>query len=277
MTRPRPIFRRAPRLAALAFGVILVGAVEVFCRGAGIGDHRDRPDPFAGLTGLQPLFRKAVGPDGTKILRTGEGASERRFLAIKPPNGFRVFVFGGSSEVGTPYGYEYSFARFLQSLLAAALPSHAVEVVNCAVPGFASRRLLYAAREVSAYEPDLYIVSTGHNELVEQRLYGHLVGASPWLFELQQRVRALRTYVLFEDAVRAVANPARPQIEGDKIYVPMFGPMASKFWQDEPRDAARQRYYALAMFRANVDAMIRAAERAGAAALVLSQPKNYAG
>jgi tetratricopeptide (TPR) repeat protein len=214
--------------------------------------------------------------DGVEILRTGEAAAERHFLAVKPPNGFRVFVFGGSSEVGTPYGYEYGFAAFLQVLLTAALPAHAVEVVNCAVPGFASRRLLYAAREVSAYQPDLYIVSTGHNELVEQRLYSHLVGASPWVFELHQRARHLRTYVLFEDAIRWAAKPIRPEVEGEKIYVPMFGPMASKFWQDEPRDAARQRYYAIAMFQANVDAMIRVAQRAGADVLLLSQPKNYA-
>jgi hypothetical protein len=70
MARSEPIFRYAPRLAALAFGVILIGAVEVLCRVGGLGDYRDRPDPFAGPTGLQPLFRRTAGSDGVEILRT---------------------------------------------------------------------------------------------------------------------------------------------------------------------------------------------------------------
>lgn len=145
-------FDRAPRL----FGIVIAAAIlilfELGLRLAGAGDYRDRPDPFGGFTGLPNLFERVVSADGSEryVARDKPGKT-RSFLAHKPANGFRVFVLGGSSEAGTPYGYDYSFAEFLRVLLTEALPGRHVEVVNTATPGFASRRLLYVAREVAGY------------------------------------------------------------------------------------------------------------------------------
>jgi hypothetical protein len=267
---------RFPRLTAALLGVAALVAGEVLLRLAGAGDLRERPDPFGGFSEVRPTFRRVVGADGRAMWEASESpAASRRFAVDKPPNGFRVFVFGGSSEVGTPYGYDYGFPAFLQTVLAAALPDRAVEVVNCAVPGYASRRLLYVAREVAAYAPDLFVVSTGHNELVEQRLFAHLVRLPPTLFTVLQRLRHLRTFVLVEDAVRAVGRAASPEIPVGKIYVPDFGPIATRYWATDARDAARQRYYALAMFRTNLDAIVQAGRDAGARVMLLTQPKNY--
>lgn len=77
--------------------------------------------------------------------------------------------------------------------------------------------------------------STGHNEFIDQRVYAHLFDRPRWLFALQQRLMHLR------------------------LYVPVFGAnLRSDSWEDEhERDPEAQRFFALAMFRKNVDRMIR--------------------
>lgn len=269
---------RAPRLAAVLIGLVPLLGFELCCRVVGAGDFRDRPDPFAGFSHLQPAFRLFAGSDGVAtFVAEGQQARTRRFLAEKPENGFRAFVFGGSTEAGTPYGYDYAFAEFLRRMLADALPDREIEVVNCAVPGFASRRLLYLAQEVSRHEPDLFIVSTGHNEVIEQRLYKHLFDYPPWLFEIQQNLRRLRTYVLLEDAIRALRESTRPEVDSREVYVPLFGGrIASQFVRTPAEDVEAQRYYALSMFENNVDRILAIGREAGAELLVLSQSKNYA-
>jgi tetratricopeptide (TPR) repeat protein len=271
------LFRRWPRLTALLIGILPLVGVEGLCRPLGVADYRDRPDPFAGFSHLQTAFQRQVSPEGREIIiaREGKPARTRQFRAEKPEDGFRVFVFGGSSEAGTPYGYDFAFADFLQTLLSGALPQRTVEVVNCAVAGYASRRLLYLASEVSAYEPDLFIIATGHNEAIEQRLYSHMFGYPLFVFQLKERLRTLRLYILVEDALNWIRSPRRAEVDGEKIYVPLFGPLATRYWQDEPRDIEQQRFYARTMLRTNVDRMIRIAQQAGASVLLLSQSKNY--
>jgi len=143
------IVHRAPRTIALLLGLLPLLAAELLCRAAGWGDFRDRPDPFAGFSRLAPAFTRTVGVDGVARFVAAEGrpSATRRLLADKPANGFRVFVFGGSTEAGTPYGYDFSFAEFLSRLLTEALPDRSVEVINCAAAGYASRRLLYLLRD----------------------------------------------------------------------------------------------------------------------------------
>ncbi len=272
------IVQSAPRTIALLLGFLPLLAAELLCRATGWGDYRDRPDPFAGFSRLAPMFTRTIEADGVGRFVASEDRkpATRHFLADKPENGFRVFVFGGSSEAGTPYGYDFSFAEFLRRLLTAALPGRSVEVINCAAPGYASRRLLYLAEEVAAYEPDLFIVSTGHNELIEQRLYSHLFDYPIWVFELQQRLRRVHLYVLLIDAIRTLQPADRAEIDGEKLYVPLVGPLASKYWRDRERDPAHQRRLALAMFETNLEQIVRVAQRSDASVLFLTQSKNYA-
>ena len=250
--------------------------VELVLRLSGAFDYRDRPDPFGGFAGLPSLFEQQTneGGAGIYVARKNPGAP-RTFLADKPENAFRVFVLGGSSEAGTPYGYEHAFPNFLQALLEDALPDRHIEVVNAAQPGFASRRVLYVARELASYAPDLLIVCTGHNEVVEQRLYAHLYERPAWLLELQNRLRRLSFYVAVEDLQRRLVRTEGVVIDGNEVYAPMFGPMGTKHWKDEPRDAERQRTLALMMFETNLTQIVRAARAAGAEVMLVSQAKNY--
>ncbi|HWQ54834.1 MAG TPA: tetratricopeptide repeat protein [Bryobacteraceae bacterium] len=83
----------------------------------------------------------------------------------KPDNTYRIFVFGESAAMGVPEP-GFSFARILELLLAARYPGLRFEVVNTAMTAINSHAILAIARECAAYEPDLFVVYMGNNEVV---------------------------------------------------------------------------------------------------------------
>ena len=169
-------------LLGLAVGVATVIALELALRVTGIGAGETRYDPFAGFSRTVPMFEAATRDDGTQVFRTAKARRVRwpqEFLAVKPANGFRVFVVGESSAAGVPYDVGHAFSAFLEMRLRAELPSLVVEVVNAAVPGYGSRRMLPIVEDIARHEPDLLILYAGHNELAEPRYYAHLVGMDP--------------------------------------------------------------------------------------------------
>lgn len=95
------------------------------------------------------------------------------FKKRKPVNGYRVFVLGGSTANGYPYGSNLMFSRILQARLEAALPDKAVEVVNVSMAAINSYSLFDFFDEVLDKEPDAILIYAGHNEY-----YGALGAAS---------------------------------------------------------------------------------------------------
>ncbi len=181
-------------LVALEFALFLVGA----------GEGAPAYDPFAGFSASVPLFERAERADGTPIYRVSPArlvnsanagrSPEREFLAKKPDNGFRAFVVGGSSAAGFPYTPTYAFSTWLKRRLAARFSDLEIEIVNAAVAGYSSRRVLIAVRELVAYEPDLVIVYSGHNEWAERRYYSSLIDMHPWLFKMRERLLTSRIF-----------------------------------------------------------------------------------
>ena len=72
-------FERAPRTTAIAIGLGLLIAIEGLCRLAGVGDPRDRPDPFAGFSRLQPTFTRGPGTQPA-VYTAGDGDATARQL-----------------------------------------------------------------------------------------------------------------------------------------------------------------------------------------------------
>jgi lysophospholipase L1-like esterase len=85
-------------------------------------------------------------------------------LADKPQNGFRLFVQGGSTAAGFPYGLGASIAGMLDKRLKATLPEHNVEVVNTALAAVNSFTVLDLTDEIVAQQPDAVLLYLGHNE-----------------------------------------------------------------------------------------------------------------
>jgi len=82
----------------------------------------------------------------------------------KPPNAYRIFVFGESTPEGWP-DPQYSFSRFLRIMLHAQFPDLQIEVYNTAFRAVNSHVMRVQAAASVKFAPDLFIVYLGNNEV----------------------------------------------------------------------------------------------------------------
>ena len=130
---------------------------------------------YAEFAAVRPLF--VLDPESGRYNVAGNRRlyfSKESFAASKPDHEFRIFVFGGSTVQGRPFSIPTSFTTFLEMALQQAQPDVHWEVVNCGGISYASYRLLPVMRECLAYDPDLYITCTGHNEFLEFLTYSQV-------------------------------------------------------------------------------------------------------
>lgn len=168
-------------------------ALRLFVPAPQIGQY----DPYVSFSGLRPLF--VLDSTGTRF----ETAKERlaafcrqSFASGKAPGAFRVFCLGGSTVQGRPYSAETSFTTWLELNLRAARPELDYEIVNCGGISYASYRLVSVMRELLEYEPDLFIICTGHNEFLEDRTYQRIKKTPRALLRLHRTLLNLRSYAL---------------------------------------------------------------------------------
>ena len=95
------------------------------------------------------------------------------FTKHKPANGFRLFVLGGSTTNGYPYGSNLMFSRILEARLKEIMPDKTVEIVNVSMSAINSYTLLDFMDEILDKKPDALLIYAGHNEY-----YGALGAAS---------------------------------------------------------------------------------------------------
>ncbi len=88
-----------------------------------------------------------------------------RIAVPKPPGTRRVFLLGSSAAMGYP-SPAFGVGRVLEVMLQAAHPEVRIEVINTAMTAINSHVVAEIARECRDYEPDLFIVYTGNNEVV---------------------------------------------------------------------------------------------------------------
>ncbi len=86
------------------------------------------------------------------------------FLKQKPADGIRIFVQGGSTAAGFPYGFGASVAGMLDYRLKQSFPEQTVEVINTALSAVNSYTLLDFTDEIIAQQPDAVLIYAGHNE-----------------------------------------------------------------------------------------------------------------
>ena len=156
-------------------------------------------DPYVSFSGLSPLFVPDSAGERLEIAAERLSAFRRQsFAAKKGRNTFRVFCLGGSTVQGRPYSVETSFTTWLGLSLSAARPEISYEIVNCGGISYASYRLVPVMRELLEYEPDLFIIYTGHNEFLEDRTYSRIKKSPRALLRLHRMMLSLRSYALAE-------------------------------------------------------------------------------
>ena len=132
------------------------------------------------------------------------------FLKNKPEDGLRIFVQGGSTAAGFPFGYGASIAGMLDYRLKQSFPDKTVEVVNTALSAVNSYTILDFVDEIIAQQPDAVLIYAGHNEYLGILGVGSAYTAanSPTATLLYLKLKDFRIFQLLQNIYWQFAQPA---------------------------------------------------------------------
>ncbi len=119
-----------------------------------------RPVPGTELLGSNTAFGYRFFPRA--IARTPLFYS---FEAEKPQNTYRIFLLGASAAQGFP-NPAVGFSQILDEMLEDQFPGVDFDLVNTGMPAINSHVVLPIARECAGYDPDLFLVYLGNNEVI---------------------------------------------------------------------------------------------------------------
>lgn len=191
----------------MLLGFSIFGIIEATCRLAGWGATAP-VSTYEEFHAARPLFR--LNPEASEYRIAQERRlyfAEESFPAVKSPNVRRIFLLGGSTVQGRPFSIPTSFGTFLKIALKHADPDTEWQVINCGGISYASYRLLPIIRECINYQPDLFIVCTGHNEFLECVTYGEVISASLTL-------RLAHSWLNASHSIRLVRSMVQPNENG---------------------------------------------------------------
>ncbi len=245
---------------------------------AGVQPILYREDPYVGFAGNIPLF---VEDSGSGLMVTAPNKLEwfnpQSFARTKPSGAFRIFSVGGSTTYGRPYDDDVSFSGWLRELLPRADPGRRWEVINAGGISYASYRVALLMEELARYDPDVFVIYTGHNEFLERRTYKEVIATPKALTGVAALLSRTRTYsagARLLDALREkpAASPRGDAAdllpeEVDAILDHSIGP--SQYHRDD--ELRRQ---VIVHFRFNLERMIDIARSVGAAVVLVTPASN---
>ncbi len=103
---------------------------------------------------------KYYAPDRTVMEYQGKNL----FLREKPKGTLRGFVVGGSTAEGFPYFSNNSFSKIIEKSLNYAQDKYNFEILNFSFSAMSSYYVADAMKNLKKYEPDFFIIYSGHNE-----------------------------------------------------------------------------------------------------------------
>lgn len=260
------------RLLAVLLALLPFLLLEAALAALGIGEPDLRDDPFVGFNQIVPLFeldahaeRYVISPVRLSFFAHDE------FPAVKSPETFRVFCLGGSTVQGRPYSIETSFTTWLRLALKEADPETNWEIVNCGGISYASYRLNPILEECLQYEPDLFIICTGHNEFLEDRSYRPLKRVPDWGTGPAHALMQART-VFVASQMFGSTDHRKPLLKAEVDAMLDYRNGLAAFHRDEQWNAG-----VVAHFETNLRRMVQRCRSAGVPVLVLQPPANLSG
>jgi len=256
MSRRKKWLMRA--VALVLVPVVLLGGAELLLRIVGYGKSTRYLVPSKtgkGFT-VNPWFTKRFFP------QWNPGNSHPFILAEpKGSNTVRIFILGESAALGTP-SPAFSFGRMIEVMLRRQYPEKRFEVCNAAMRGINSHIMRVIAADCARYEPDLFIVYAGNNELVG--LHGadpesSLVDRHLWLSRAVHGLQGTRLGQWLGSMKKRDASETQ-----DMDYF--------RRHRVAEEDPARARVYE--HFTKNLEATCRAIERSGAKGLLVTLGAN---
>jgi tetratricopeptide (TPR) repeat protein len=235
-------------------------------------------DPYVGFAAELPLFELEQGTGGDTRFRTAQNKlrffNDQSFPAHKDSGVRRVFCLGGSTTYGRPYRDITSFCGWLRTYLPAVAPETSWEVINAGGISYASYRVVAVMEELLQYEPDLFIVYSGHNEFLEERTYRSLRAQPEALRWLDLKLRETRIYTALQSAM-TLAGPAEGSSQShDELSAEVktrldssIGP--ASYHRDDSLKAA-----VLAHYRVNLVRMASLARHSGTELIAIAPADN---
>ncbi|HPG39557.1 MAG TPA: SGNH/GDSL hydrolase family protein [bacterium] len=259
-------------LVPILFFALLETGLQVFHYGIDTRLFISIPDAtsrFYGINtevGKRYFYRENFNPSPRKDL----------FLKEKPANGYRIFVLGGSTTAGFPYGNNITFPRILGKRLADTFPDRHIEVVNTALTAINSYTLLDFMDEILAQKPDALLIYAGHNEF-----YGALgvasmesLGRIRPVVKLFLKLKNYKTFVLIRNltgriymSLHGVSTTARMQDPMKTVMSRMVGNKSIPL--DSPLYKAGKK-----QFQANLGEILAKARAAGVPVLISELVSN---
>lgn len=247
-------------VVCLAFFVFL----EVALWTADVATLIEQEDPFRGFSGLVTLFERDGDVYHTRPSHLGS-FNHQSFLAEKPDNGFRIFCLGGSSSHGFPWGAEAAFTSIVGEALATSHPELHVEAINASGVSYAMHRLNIVADELLSYDPDVFIIYSGHNEFVEPAFFDALKRRSSTRTRVEYALAHSRTYSGLRTILTRVkeVHPAPTDTFGSVVR-----PETTQFFSTEEKKTV------VTEFRWRLQRLVRRAQKADVKVVLVTVPAN---
>ncbi|MEE4273962.1 MAG: tetratricopeptide repeat protein [Thermoanaerobaculales bacterium] len=272
MTTRRKIFLSMAVTAG--FFLVLEGVLAL----AGVRAASYAADPYVGFSSTSRLFVEAADRDDVPVMVTSEAKTSlfnRQRFPVDKGDVFRIFCVGGSTTFGRPYDDATSFCGWLRELLPVADPHRRWEVINAGGVSYASYRVAVLMEELADYEPDLFVVYSGHNEFLERRTYPQIIATPEAVRGLGSMVSKTRVWTAVSGIVHAVSGPPpapedSPDLLSEEVRTLLddaVGPDAFTR-DDELRDQV------IRHFRFNLTRMVDIALSAGAETLFITPASN---
>ncbi|MCF7765705.1 MAG: tetratricopeptide repeat protein [Verrucomicrobia bacterium] len=259
--------------------LLAVGMLEALLALVGVESETYIKDPYVGFASESPLFVEQR-VDGRTVMATARERlslfNPQQFSRKKTPGTFRIFSVGGSTTFGRPYADATSFSGWLREFLPAGAPARKWEVINAGGVSYASYRVAHLMEELIQYEPDLFVIYSGHNEFLEHRLYTKVIEAPKISHRLRRTIGRLRTATLvgrfLEKAIGGRPQPGSesPTLLSGEVDAQLdhtVGP--SSYHRDEESKKQILDHYAF-----NVNRMIDIAASVGARVLLITPASN---
>jgi len=83
-------------------------------------------------------------------------------------------------------------------------------LINAGGISYASYRIAKLMEELIRFQPDLFIIYTGHNEFLEERTYREIKQMSPLLRSTAALLQKTRTWTLMDNALKGIKPSSDP-------------------------------------------------------------------
>ena len=206
-----PLWKKAAY--GLLIAVLFFGVIEGVLALLNVDTMLAQTDPFVGFESAVRLYVERSDDNGEVVLCTANNKLDffnaQQFPKEKPENSIRVFCLGGSTTFGRPYDDATSFPGWMRELLPAADNTKRWEVINAGGISYASYRVAALMEELCNYDPDVFVLYTGHNEFLEERTYHPIREMPAAIRRLSTILGRTRSYSVLHSLMRH-ENPDQP-------------------------------------------------------------------